>query len=229
MADPHREWVAEGQHQRDADGEAVTQPKTHATDRVAVISFTEEPSNRLKKHVHFLISRGIHVTVVSTTSASWEEFRTVPHLQVTPMRQYEYRHPLNRSEYLLVDVVPGKIMSLAERATETRLGRPLRNPIKSGHRMQRKLSRVVHYRIYNKLYQLVRPRVLSKIARNKLDGLRRTRFHRIIAGDTTAFTLGWHLARLNPEAIATTSLDEDPYADLPVLPNIPHPVLRTDE
>lgn len=207
----------------------MTQQKTHAADRVAVISFTEQPSNRLKKYVHFLISRGIHVTLVSTTSASWEEFQTVPHLQVTPMRRHEYRHPLNRSEYLLVDVVPGKIMSFAERATGTRLGRPLRNPIRSGSRMQRKLSRAVHYRIYNKLYQLVRPRVLSKIARNKLDGLRHTRFHRIIAGDTTAFTLGWHLAKLNPEAIATTSLDEDPYADLPVLPNIPHPVLRTDE
>jgi hypothetical protein len=203
-----------------APSTAITMP-----GRVALLSFTQAPPDRVKEYVGFLLSRGVPVSVVCLSAGGWREFRGVGHLDVVPLRQAERQHLVNVLESVIVYDVAGAAIHRARRLA--RRAPVLRPPVTVIYRTHRKVARAFHTKVYNRFYALVRAQVLASLGRREL---RRNGpippLARIVAADTHAIALGWRLAKQFPQAVATTALERQPYADLPVIPGVPEPILR---
>jgi hypothetical protein len=207
------------------DVSGVPATATTGLGRVALLSFARTPSDRVKEHLAFLLSRGVPVTLVCLCRGHWREFRHVEHLDVVPLSRAERQHLFNILESVLVYDVAGAALYRARRLA--RRAPALRPPVTMIDRTHKKVARAFHTKVYNRFYALVRAQILASLGRREL--ARKgpiPPLERIIAADTNAVALGWRLAKRFPQAVATTALERQPYADLPVIPDVPDPILR---
>lgn len=204
--------------------EVSAAPATTSPGRVALLSFTKVPNDRVKEYAAFLLSRGVPVTLVCLSARNWREFREVGHLEVVPLRRAERQHPVNILESLIVYDVIGAAIHRAWRLARRR--RALRPPVIALHRTHRKVARAFHRKVYNRFYAVARAQILASLGRRELEKKGPIApLDRIVAADTNAIPLGWQLARRFPNAVATTALERQPYADLPVIHELPDPAL----
>jgi hypothetical protein len=202
---------------------AAATPTT--TGRVAMLTFTKVPSDRVKTYVAFLLSRGVPVTLICLYQHSWWEFRNVEHLDVVPLRRAEKRHPMNVVESVVVYDVAGAAIHGARRLT--RKAPALRPPVIAIQRTHVRVAEAFHTKVYNRLYAVVRAQILASLGRRELHKKGPIPpLERIIAADTNAVALGWWLAKRFPQAVATMALERQPYADLPEIVDVPAPILR---
>lgn len=90
-----------------------------------------------------------------------------------------------------------------------------RHPLFRLGRLVKRVSGGAH-RLYAKLYRLLRPYVLWRVARR--GAARAVDFgavEQLVICDSHAIPIGWHLARRHPELTVGFELDRAPYAERP--------------
>lgn len=196
---------------------------SQALGRVALLSFTQVPSDRVKTYVAFLLARGVPVTLVCLSRHNWREFRDVKHLDIVPLRLAERQHLVNVLESIVVYDFAGAAIHRARRLS--RRAPVLKRPVRAIDRTHKKVAQAFHTKVYNRFYAVIRAQILASLGRRELGRAGYVPPERIVAADTNAIALGWWLAKQFPDAVATTSLERQPYADLPEIVDIPEPVL----
>jgi hypothetical protein len=78
-------------------------------------------------------------------------------------------------------------------------------------RAQKRVSHGVHRKLFWPAFRAVRPWLLVRYGRDRVEALDLAGADRIVAADTPAVPLAWRLARRYPDVRATTALDRHPY------------------
>ncbi|MBR7832618.1 hypothetical protein KDL01_05070 [Actinospica durhamensis] len=90
-----------------------------------------------------------------------------------------------------------------------------RHPLARLGRVIRKVNKALDTKLYSKVYRLLRPYVLWRVARRSV--LREVAWPgvgQLVIGDSHAIPIAWHLARRHPELPVGFELDRTPYAEL---------------
>ncbi|RZU74544.1 hypothetical protein EV384_3016 [Micromonospora kangleipakensis] len=179
--------------------------------RVLLLSFNMRPHDRVVALAERLLDEGARVDLLVLSDKNWADFADRPGLRVLALNGAEKRHPVLRVERILVTRAPEKVLNGLGRLTgDGAAGRPVR-VLSRGHT---RVSRAFHRRVFMKTYANFRPLVLSRIFDKRLPAFGLDNVDMIVASDALSVTLGWKLARRFPHAIATTSLDPPPVAEL---------------
>jgi hypothetical protein len=89
-----------------------------------------------------------------------------------------------------------------------------RHPLARLGRAVRKVNKALDTKIYSKVYRLLRPYVMWRVARRSV--LRQIEWagvEQLVIGDSHAIPIGWHLARRHPQLPVGFELDRAPYAE----------------
>lgn len=174
--------------------------------RVLLLAFNLRPHERVVALVERLLDEGARVDLLVLSDKNWADFTDRPHLHILALNGAEKRHPVLRTERILIDRGPEKVLDGLGRLTGDRSVRRL----KRGHQ---RVAKAFHKRVFMKTYQNFRPLLLSRIFDKRLPALGLDRVDMIVASDALSVTLGWKLARRFPNAVATTSLDPPSAAE----------------
>ena len=90
-----------------------------------------------------------------------------------------------------------------------------RHPLARLGRVIRKVNKALDTKVYSKVYRLLRPYVLWRVARRSV--LREVAWpgvEQLVIGDSHAIPIAWHLARRHPDLPVGFELDRTPYAEL---------------
>jgi len=200
-------WYEEEAHVPD---QAVEAQKS--VPRVLLLALSYRPPDRVVSYARNLRKLGVEVDLIVADQRSGEDLEFGPGVRVHPLMRDERRHPVRRLEWLLIRRGPEAVIALARRAS--RRSRRLDAALSVVERGHSRAAEVVHGRLFMPFYRQLRPWILARSARNTLAGIEVGAADRIVAGDISAVTLGWRLARRHPDVVATTALDTEPYADL---------------
>jgi hypothetical protein len=169
-----------------------------------VLALSYRPQKRVLDFVADLAAAGTDVDLVLAETKSTEVVPSDPRVQVSTIFQAELRDmALRRYERALVLQLPAKVIGKARSHTAGRL----RRAVESAGRYQGRVSRGVHSKLFWPAFRTVRPWILVKHGRARVEALDLAGADRIVAADTPAIPLAWRLARRYPHVRATTSLD----------------------
>ena len=172
--------------------------------RVVVLALSYRPQQRVLTYVSELAAAGVDVDLVLAETASTKDLTLDPRIRVSTLFEAELRDvPLRRYERLLVSQLPAKVLGKAQSATAG----PARRVLARAGRYQRRVSRRVHRKLFWPAFRTVRPLILVRYGRRRVEALDPAGANRIVAADTPAIPLAWRLARRYPHVPATTALD----------------------
>lgn len=178
--------------------------------RVALLSFTIEPRERVTDLACNLLSQGAQIDLFVMKPQGWRNLEDDPRVRIHSLDGAEMRHPVRWAEHLLIYRAPRAALALARRlAGHGALGR-LVEALERGHE---RIAGAFHRRIFMRVYVIFRPWVLAGLFRKPLRSIGLTGVDRIVATDILTVPLGWRLARRYPAAVATTSLTLPDYRD----------------
>ncbi|MFG1740100.1 hypothetical protein ACGFLT_18920 [Micromonospora chalcea] len=194
------------------DDAAGNQPPTVGaarTPRALLLAFNHKPHEKVVALAERLLDEGARLDVVVLSDTNWADLAGRPNVRLFTLGAAEKRHPLLRTERIVVTSGPRRVARGLSRLTGG-------GPASGLSRRQERLSRAFHKRVFMKAYSNVRPLVLSRLADKRLSelDLERDPVDLIVASDALSITLGWRLARRFPKVVATTSLDPPPLAQL---------------
>jgi hypothetical protein len=89
-----------------------------------------------------------------------------------------------------------------------------RHPLARLGGLIRRVSKALDAKVYRKVYRLLRPYVMWRVARRSV--LRQIEWagvEQLVIGDSHAIPIGWHLARRHPALPVGFELDRGPFAD----------------
>jgi hypothetical protein len=175
---------------------------------VVVLALSYRPPKRVLHYVAELAAAGVTVDLVLAERKSTEDLSLDPRVRVSTIFDTELRDvALRRYERALVSHLPAKVLGKARSMTTG----PLHRTLALVGRGQRRVSRGVHRRLFWPAFRAVRPWVLVRHGRGRVEALDLAGVDRIVAADPPAIPLAWRLARRYPEVRATTALDRTPY------------------
>jgi hypothetical protein len=176
--------------------------------RVVVLALSYRPHKRVLDYVAELAAAGVDVDLVLAETNSTDNLSLDPRVRLSTIFRAELRDvALRRYEHALVLRLPAKVIGTARSRTAGRLRRTL----ESAGRYQRRVSRGVHRKLFWPAFRVVRPWILVRHGRARVEALDLAAADRIVAADTPAIPLAWRLARRYPNVHATTALDRQPY------------------
>ena len=181
--------------------------------RVVVLALSYRPQKRVLHYVSELAAAGVDVDLVLAESKSTENLSLDPRVRVSTVFDAELRDvPLRRYERALVSRLPAKAIGKARSFTLNRGGPgAVHRSLEVAGRAQRRVSRTVHRKLFWPVFRAVRPWVLVRYGRGRVEALDLAGADRIVAADAPAVPLAWRLARQYPQLRATTALDRSPY------------------
>jgi hypothetical protein len=193
---------------------AVSTAAPTAAKRVVLLSLNYVPARRAVRYANALVAAGVDVDLVVTQekSASESQIELDPRVRIHPVVVEEAKHPIRRAERLLVFRLPGGALAKARVVTSrSKVTRPVDVALDAAQRGHERVAGGIHHRLFWPAFKVVRPMILARKARKKLQALDIGTADRIVACDVAAVPLGWRLARRYPKVIATTALDLKPY------------------
>jgi hypothetical protein len=175
---------------------------------VVVLALGYRPQKRVLHYVSELAAAGVDVDLVLAETKSTENLSLDERVRVSTILDTELGDmALRRFERAVVSQFPAKVIGKAQSLT----GGPLQRTLASAGRYQRRVSRGVHRKLFWPAFRAVRPWLLVRYGRNRVEALDLAGADRIVAADTPAVPLAWRLARRYPDVRATTALDRTPY------------------
>lgn len=185
---------------------------------VLFLSVGASSARNVKNHAAFLLSRGVEVELVTANPEPWRVVGLDPRVTLHSLRAGEGRHPLPRTERLLVYRLPGKLLDvLWPLARHPRHGRTLEIALLAARRAHRGVADAFHKRFFIRLYRVIRPYLMWRVAR----GIPRVTldpgdFDRLAVWDTHSVPIAWHLARRFPNVEVTLGIDRAQWRPLPI-------------
>jgi hypothetical protein len=177
---------------------------------VVVLALSYRPQKRVLHYVSDLAAAGVDVDLVLAEAKSTENVSLDPRVRVSTVFGAELRDvALRRYERALVLHLPAKVVGKARSMAASRSA--ARRTLDIAGRAQRRVSRAVHRKLFWPAFQSVRPWLLVRYGRERVEALDLAGADRIVAADTPAVPLAWRLARRYPNVRATTALDRQPY------------------
>ncbi|WP_051940353.1 glycosyltransferase [Phaeacidiphilus oryzae] len=180
---------------------------------VLLLALNHPAPRRVIAYAHWLIARGVRVTLVSVQGAHWRGLGLDPRVEIRTLRDAEGRHPLPRGERVIVNRAPRAVIRRARAKVE---GRPETRPLELAvgvvERAHLRAGDVFHRKVFLRGYRVLRPYLLAQVSDQALNGLDVAGQDLIVAADSNAITLGWRLARRYPDVPATTAMDREPFA-----------------
>ena len=173
---------------------------------MVVLAFSYRPHKRVLDYVSELAAAGVDVELVLAETKSTEHLSLDPRVRVSTIFGAELRDvALRRYEHALVQRLPARVIGKARSMTA------LHRTLDIVGRAQRRVSRGVHRKLFWPAFRAVRPWLLVRYGRGRVEALDLAGVDRIVAADTPAVPLAWRLARRYPDVVATTALDQQPY------------------
>jgi hypothetical protein len=173
-----------------------------------VLALGYRPPKRVLQYVSELAAAGVDVDFVLAEAKSAENLSLDQRVWVCTIFESELREmAVRRYEHALVSQLPARVIGKARSLT----GGPLHRALNSAGRYQRRISRGVHRRLFWPAFRSVRPWLLVRYGRGRVEALDLAGADRIVAADAPAVPLAWRLARRYPDVQATTALDRHPY------------------
>jgi hypothetical protein len=200
---------------------AVATPPADFRRRVLMIALNTRGVAGVCEDADFLMSRGIAVDLLTVNPQPWQQAGLPPAVRFWSLREGEGRHPLPRTERLLVYRAPRKALGLLRQAAEPHyprpdVGRALELAVGVATRTHARLADGFHQRVFIRGYRVLRPHLLWRVARRHPgEQLVAETTERVVAYDTYAVPTAWHLARLHPRLEVSLGLDRAPYEQLP--------------
>lgn len=188
------------------------------TPHVVVLAFNHTPAERLIRYAEALASRGVRVDMLVVDEDRRRNLLVDPRVRLHALVPVERRTPLRFTEWALLFHLPLGALARARRLAEaTPATRPLAGAVAAVERGYQRVAYGVHGRLFLPVYRQLRPWLLSRPTRDSLRAIDLASAERIVAGDISAVSLAWRLARRYPDAMVTTGMDVAPYAHRPVL------------
>jgi glycogen(starch) synthase len=194
-------------------------PADAALGPVLFISVGGSVARSVKNHAAYLIARGVPVELITVNPVPWQTVGLDRRVRVHSLREGEGRHPLPRTERVLVYRAPGKALDLlSPLADRPRYGRGLEVAVGAAGRGHRRVADAFHQKVFIRGYRVVRPYLLWRITRSELYGqLAPGRFKRAVVWDTHSVPIGWHLAREFQDLEVSLGLDRSEWQHLPMV------------
>ena len=176
--------------------------------RIVVLSSARTVPARTARYVHGLLELGARVDLFVLTDTSWDGYPIDPGLRLHVLKRAETAHPLLRAEQFVVYRLPGGVLARAARITgDGHAAGALTRPVSALQRVHGRTAGVVHRRVFMRAYRLVRSAVLARLFETQIGELDLDAVDRIVAADLDCVAFGRTLARVCPQAVATTALD----------------------
>ena len=192
---------------------------SRAPGRVVLLAVAPGRPRRVSGFADYLVARGVPVDLVTADRGRWAGTRLDPRVRLLSVQEAERRLPGPRIERFLVFGLPRRVLARAERlARRARSTIAPETGVAALRRKQLRASDLFHQRVYQRARRLSRPRTFARLARRHLLAeLRPGAAERVFVCDEPATVLGWQLARRYPHLDVSNSLDQEPYARLPLL------------
>ncbi|MGA5703569.1 hypothetical protein [Peterkaempfera bronchialis] len=200
-----------------ASASATDTASTDTGRRVLLLALNTRRVAAVCEDAQFLLDRGIGVDLLMVNPAPWEAAGLPPAVRCWSLRAGEGRHPLPRSERLLVYRAPRKALGLLREAAEPHYGRPdtgraLELAVGMAVRVHARLADGFHQRVFIRGYRVVRPYLLWRVARRDPgEVLVSETTERAVVYDTYAIPTAWHLGRSHPRLEISLGLDRARY------------------
>lgn len=181
-------------------------PGTRA-GRVLIIAMDPTNAKRVRPFAAAALERGYAVDLLTAESRKWRQIGLDRRVRIHYIGDHEKRRFALRAERFLVYWLPLRMLATARRLASR--GYAIRPELIVGslQRFHRRSADAFHHKLFNRAYQIVRPRTLWRVVRREvlpqLD-LAATR-HVVVAG-RTGVTIGWRIARRYRHLTVTTSL-----------------------
>jgi hypothetical protein len=184
---------------------------------VVVLALSYRPQKRVLHYVSDLAAAGVEVELVLAETKSAENLSLDSRVRVSTIFETEGGDmALRRYERVLVQQLPAKAIGKARSMTAGL--KAVHRALGIAGRAQRRVSRGVHRKLFWPAFRAVRPWLLVRYGRDRVEAFDLACADRIVAADTPAVPLAWRLARRYPDVRATTALDRHPY--------VPHETAR---
>ena len=166
-------------------------------DRIVVVAISPPGSGRTRRYVNSARERGYAVDLIVLNPEKWVEHRFDAGVRVIGIGDIEDRRPARLLERGITVTFPRWALGFARaRAGELPATQPEAQAI-ARHRGHPPVAAAVHRRVYDRWYNLVRPRVLWKIAKNRVvPKLDAARTKRIVVHGTQGIVIGWQLGQM---------------------------------
>jgi glycogen(starch) synthase len=185
---------------------AVPLPEPGA-DRVVVVAINPGVGFRTRQYIQAARAKGYGVDLIARDKAAWAHHKLDAGVRFHTVGEQEEGRITRRLERYVVDKFPRRVSGfLRSRAARTTSPMPEALAV-TGQRFQRRASSWINRKIYNRWYEVTRPRILWRITRRdvlpQLDG---GRTRRVVVHGVPGVTIGWRLAKRWPDVPVSTSL-----------------------
>jgi len=180
---------------------------------VLLLAVNHSAPRRVVAYAHWLLARGVRVTMVSVRAEHWRALGMDPRVEIRTLKEAEGRHPLPRGERLLVKRAPRAVIRRARAQVQARdRTRPLELAVGAVERAHLRGADLFHRRVFMPGYRVVRPYLLGQVGVPRLKGVDLEAVDLLVAADSSAVALGWQIARRHPGLRATTAMDRELFA-----------------
>jgi hypothetical protein len=189
--------------------------------KVVVVALTPRRHRAVEAEAAFALDHGVDVHLLTVTAQEWPSLD--PRMRVHELRAGEEAHPLRRVVQGVVlgspRAVLGAVASMLARTPAAPVARRLLG-------VQRGGAEAFQLKVFEAVYRPVRPYVLWRVAsRQVLPAVGLEDADQVIMQDAGAITLGWHLARRNPDLDVSFTLDRSRVPRNPGAPGEPAPIV----
>jgi glycogen(starch) synthase len=209
LREVYREVMAEAPTIRRTADEALLKlpPPGPDADRIAVVAINPPGSGGTRRYINSVRERGYAVDLIALNPDNWAEHKFDEGVRMFGLGDTEERRPTRRLERGITVALPRWAFGFA-RARASRLPATMPEALTIlGQRAQRRVTAGFNRRVYDRWYDVVRPRILWRIARREIvPHLDPARTKRIVVHGTPGVTIGWRLAKRWPGVPVTTSL-----------------------
>jgi hypothetical protein len=146
------------------------------------------------------------VDLIARDQSAWTQHKLDSGVRFHALGPQEEGRFTRRLERFVVDKFPRRVTGyLRARARNTASPMPEALAV-TGQRLQRKASGWINSKIYNRWYDISRPRILWRITqRDVLPKLDADRTRRVVVHGVPGVTIGWRLAKRWPDVPVSTS------------------------
>jgi len=182
-------------------------------DRIALVAVSPPNRGHTRSYIDAVRERGYAVDLITLDPAAWRRYSDDGGVRMHGIGETEERRLSQRIERGLVTTFPRWALGFL-RARTSGLSSPVPEALAiHGQRVHRILAERFDRRVYGRLYQIVRPRILWRITRRQvLPELDLARTRRVVVHGATGVTIGWGLAKRDPAMPVGTDLTP-PTAD----------------
>lgn len=176
-------------------------------ERVVLVAINATRFDATRSFALRAAAAGLVVDVITSDPNLWQQAARNPWLRIHAVDVAESRRPVLWTEQLLVYRAPGKMLAVARDQARRKQAVWPELGVLTAQRAHRKFVKLVHNAAFERGYRIVRPRIMWRIVRRDvLPKLDLSRSRQVVVAGPNGLTVGWHLARRNPDIPVTTSL-----------------------